>query len=246
MPEPTTDRRPSTRTQRAATNPAVRAEPAGIGSSRARDPLSREVKLLGSLLGQVIAEQAGEELLHLVERVRRLTIEIRATGRLSRQRCLRDILEGLSHDQVEDSHQGLQPLLPLDQPGRGEATGPSRAQARPDGQRRWPGGFHPGGRAPAPSRGHGRAQPSAHRRPLGRPRADGPPHRGPAAHDARGVAARVRAPRPTRRPAHHPGRGCRDPATVAGGDLAAVAHLRAAPRASVAAGRGPQRAPLLR
>ena len=69
-------------------NPAVRAEPAGIGSSRARDPLAREVKLLGSLLGQVIAEQAGEDLLHLVERVRRLTMDIRSTGSLSRQRCL--------------------------------------------------------------------------------------------------------------------------------------------------------------
>ena len=85
-----------------ASNPAVRAEPAGIGSSRARDPLSREVKLLGSLLGQVIAEQAGEDLLHLVERVRKLTMDIRATGSLTRQHGLRTLLEGLSDDQVED------------------------------------------------------------------------------------------------------------------------------------------------
>ncbi len=85
-----------------AANPAVRAEPAGIGSSRARDPLSREIKLLGSLLGQVIAEQAGEDLLHLVERVRKLTMEIRATGSVTRQRGLRTILESLSEAQVED------------------------------------------------------------------------------------------------------------------------------------------------
>ncbi len=39
-----------------APNAAVRAEPAGIGSSGARDPLAREVKLLGALLGQIIAE----------------------------------------------------------------------------------------------------------------------------------------------------------------------------------------------
>ena len=39
-------------------NPAVEAEPAGIGSSDATDELSREVRLLGALLGQVIAEQA--------------------------------------------------------------------------------------------------------------------------------------------------------------------------------------------
>ena len=74
----------------------------GIGTSGARDPLSREVKLLGSLLGQVIAEQAGEDLLHLVERVRELTIDIRATGSATRQRGLRAILEGLSDEQLED------------------------------------------------------------------------------------------------------------------------------------------------
>lgn len=37
-------------------NPAARAEPRGIGTARARDPLAREVKLLGSLLGQVIVD----------------------------------------------------------------------------------------------------------------------------------------------------------------------------------------------
>jgi len=58
-------------------NDAVRAEPAGTGTGRARDPLALEVRLLGSLLGQVIAEQAGRELLDLVERVRRTTIRLR-------------------------------------------------------------------------------------------------------------------------------------------------------------------------
>jgi phosphoenolpyruvate carboxylase len=88
--------------RREASNPAVRAEPAGIGSSRAPDPLSREVKLLGSLLGQVIAEQAGEDLLQLVERVRRQTIDIRATGSARGQKELRDTLESLSVGQLED------------------------------------------------------------------------------------------------------------------------------------------------
>jgi phosphoenolpyruvate carboxylase len=58
-------------------NPAVRAEPGGIGTATARDPLAREVKLLGALLGQVIVEQAGLPLLELVERVRRRTIALR-------------------------------------------------------------------------------------------------------------------------------------------------------------------------
>jgi len=51
-------------------NAAVRAEPAGIGTAGARDPLAREVKLLGSLLGQVIAEQGGEPLLARIETIR--------------------------------------------------------------------------------------------------------------------------------------------------------------------------------
>jgi phosphoenolpyruvate carboxylase len=82
-------------------NPAVEAEPTGVGSSSAPDELSREIKLLGSLLGQVIAEQAGEELLNLVERVRKLTIDIRKTGSTTRQLGLRAILEELSAEQIE-------------------------------------------------------------------------------------------------------------------------------------------------
>ncbi|MEO8229639.1 MAG: phosphoenolpyruvate carboxylase [Chloroflexota bacterium] len=58
-------------------NPALRGEPRGIGTSGARDPLAREVRLLGSLLGQVIVEQEGLDLLELVERVRRRTIALR-------------------------------------------------------------------------------------------------------------------------------------------------------------------------
>ena len=51
-------------------NPAILAEPAGIGTAGARDPLAREVKLLGALLGQVIAERAGEALLVRIEAIR--------------------------------------------------------------------------------------------------------------------------------------------------------------------------------
>ena len=90
------------RTPAASPNPAVLAEPAGIGTSSARNPLAREVKLLGALLGQVIAEQAGVALLHTVERVRKLTSDIRDTGSVTRQRGLRAILEELPDDQVED------------------------------------------------------------------------------------------------------------------------------------------------
>ncbi len=58
-------------------SPAVAAEPAGIGTAGARDPLAVEVRLLGALLGQVISEQAGPELFALVERIRRRTIALR-------------------------------------------------------------------------------------------------------------------------------------------------------------------------
>jgi phosphoenolpyruvate carboxylase len=70
-------------------NPAVRGEPRGIGTAGARDPLAREVRLLGALLGQVIVEQEGPDLLDLVERVRRRAIALRRAddpverGRLS-------------------------------------------------------------------------------------------------------------------------------------------------------------------
>jgi phosphoenolpyruvate carboxylase len=59
------------------TNAALRAEPAGIGSATARDPLAREVKLLGALLGQVIVEQAGDALFATVERIRLSAIAVR-------------------------------------------------------------------------------------------------------------------------------------------------------------------------
>ncbi|MGA2513500.1 MAG: phosphoenolpyruvate carboxylase [Candidatus Limnocylindrales bacterium] len=65
---------------RLARNAATRAEPRTIGSAGARDPLAREVKLLGSLLGQVIAEQGGPALLELVERIRLRSIAFRETG----------------------------------------------------------------------------------------------------------------------------------------------------------------------
>ena len=67
----------SRRRPAAAPNEAVRAEPAGIGTGRSRDPLGLEIRLLGALLGQVIAEQEGRPLLDLVERIRRTTIRLR-------------------------------------------------------------------------------------------------------------------------------------------------------------------------
>ncbi|MEK6719764.1 MAG: phosphoenolpyruvate carboxylase [Chloroflexota bacterium] len=64
---------------------AIRAEPGLAGGGRARDPLGREIKLLGALLGQIIAEQEGIDLFRLVERSRRRAIAARAGDRAQRE-----------------------------------------------------------------------------------------------------------------------------------------------------------------
>nr|MBA2718532.1 hypothetical protein [Chloroflexota bacterium] len=82
-------------------NEAVRAEPATIGTGRARDALGLEIRLLGSLLGQVIAEQAGRDLLDLVERVRRTTIRLRRGDDPSLRAGLVAELAALDPDRAE-------------------------------------------------------------------------------------------------------------------------------------------------
>ncbi len=82
-------------------NPAVRREPRGIGTAGARDPLAREVRLLGALLGQVIVEQEGLELLELVERVRRRTIALRRADDPIERARLAEELDALGLPQIE-------------------------------------------------------------------------------------------------------------------------------------------------
>ena len=92
----TTTKRPA-----AEPNAAVRAEPATVGTARARDRLALEVRLLGSLLGQVIAEQAGPELLDLVERIRRTTIRLRRENDPAEREALASTLAGLDLARAE-------------------------------------------------------------------------------------------------------------------------------------------------
>jgi phosphoenolpyruvate carboxylase len=82
-------------------NVAVRAEPASVGTARARDRLALEIRLLGSLLGQVIAEQAGPELLDLVERIRRTTIRLRREDDATERAALASLLAGLDLERAE-------------------------------------------------------------------------------------------------------------------------------------------------
>ncbi len=80
---------------------AVAAEPGGIGTAGARDPLAVEVRLLGALLGQVIAEQAGPELFALVERIRRRAIALRRDDDPQDRARLDDDLRDLDLESAE-------------------------------------------------------------------------------------------------------------------------------------------------
>ncbi|MBA2254305.1 MAG: phosphoenolpyruvate carboxylase, partial [Chloroflexi bacterium] len=93
--------RTTTARRRSTANPAVRAEPRGIGTAGARDPLAREVKLLGALLGQVIVEQGGADLLGVVERLRRASIALRREGGPLQRRRLDAILGPVDLDQAD-------------------------------------------------------------------------------------------------------------------------------------------------
>src|SRR6185503_6700497 len=57
-----------------------RAEPRSIGTSGTRDVLAREVRLLGALLGEIVVEQAGQEVFDLVESTRLRAIAARKAG----------------------------------------------------------------------------------------------------------------------------------------------------------------------
>jgi phosphoenolpyruvate carboxylase len=87
--------------RRAVKNAAPGAEPPAAGIAGARDPLAREVKLLGALLGQVIAEQGGAELLELVERCRLRSIAYRETGDEAAGLALGSEIDSLAVDGAE-------------------------------------------------------------------------------------------------------------------------------------------------
>ena len=89
------------RLSRSAASAAVAAEPLGIGTAGARDPLAVEVRLLGALLGQVISEQAGPELFALVERIRKRTIALRRDDDPLERARLDEELRALDLDAAE-------------------------------------------------------------------------------------------------------------------------------------------------
>jgi len=92
---------PSQSARRAVGGADTPGEPRSAGAAGSRDALSRQVKLLGALLGQVIVEQGGPELLDLVERCRRRSIAFRETGDESAERALAAELDSLDVDAAE-------------------------------------------------------------------------------------------------------------------------------------------------
>jgi phosphoenolpyruvate carboxylase len=88
---------------------APREEPDGVARTVSRrrpapppDPadaaLRRDVRLLGDVLGRVLVEQEGPELLEEEERIRRLSRDARATGSAGRRARLRELVRALELD----------------------------------------------------------------------------------------------------------------------------------------------------
>jgi len=89
-------------------SPAVRGEPRGTGTG-GRNSLSREVRLLGALLGQAIAEQEGPGRLELVERARRRAIALRTVGGAVGRAASGDSGDGTGRAALADDIAGLEP-----------------------------------------------------------------------------------------------------------------------------------------
>ena len=62
-----------------------RTRPREVARQEIPEPLRRDVRLLGEVLGRVIAESGGEGLLHDVERLRTLVIRARDDDRYERK-----------------------------------------------------------------------------------------------------------------------------------------------------------------
>ncbi|WP_298434230.1 phosphoenolpyruvate carboxylase, partial [Ottowia sp.] len=66
----------------------------------ATNPLQDDIRLLGRLLGDTIAEQEGQDAFALVEQVRRLSVAYRRSGDAAAERRLHRVLRGLTVEQM--------------------------------------------------------------------------------------------------------------------------------------------------
>ena len=216
------------------------AEPSGIGSARARDPLALEVRLLGALLGQVITEQAGEAIYDLVERLRLAAIAFRHDEQPEVRERLEAELDALELEDAEavitafslyfqlvnlaEARARVRALRRRERTARDGLLDDSVAEAVARLRR--------AGRTDADlDADHGAAadHAGAHR----------PPDRSASSHDARRASTLRRPPRTARRHAADALGRSRDPSAAARGDHAPVADVGPAGRVAGAARRGP-------
>ena len=231
-------RGPSSRAARP--NVAVRAEPRSVGSAGAHDPLAREVRLLGALLGQVIVEQEGESALDLVERVRRRTIALRRDPDPALRAALDADLATLGGPEIATLARAFSTYFQLvNLAEEKERVRQLRRRART------------AGRTPMDDTldeavillRRGGLSRDADRRPDGRAAhlagPDGAPDRGAATDGSRRAPARLRPAGPPGRPAPDARRRHGGSPPSARGDHAPVAHRRPSPGAPDPARRGP-------
>lgn len=83
----------------AAAAAARKGGPAADANSK-NEPLIRDIRLLGRILGDVIREQEGDAAFDLIERVRRLSVAYRLKSDKGAQRTLERLLKSLSVDQT--------------------------------------------------------------------------------------------------------------------------------------------------
>ncbi|MFW6187964.1 MAG: phosphoenolpyruvate carboxylase, partial [Actinomycetota bacterium] len=77
-------------------------QPAGPPAEIIDAPLRADVRRITTLLGETLARQRGPELLELVEQVRRLTKEAKASGDDGAAGRVRDLLGSLPLDRATD------------------------------------------------------------------------------------------------------------------------------------------------
>ena len=228
-------------------NAAVRAEPRGIGTAGARDPLAREVKLLGRAPGRGHRGAGGRGAArprgahpprgHRAATLgQRRTTDARWRPRWMPSTCL--------VPRCSSAPSGCTSSWPTWRRRSSGSAGSGRVPARPHGPPRRVGG---GGRGHAPPGGRA-AQPGARiaGAAVGRAGAHRASHRGATPDAAHRAPTLLSAARRAGRPATDADRGRRDPAPTARGDQPPVAHLAAAGPGAHAPGRGAQRDGVLR
>ena len=77
-----------------------KSKPSATREARKEQPLTDDIRLLGRLLGEVIAEQEGKVLFDLVEQIRKWSVAFRRHADGHAKKAMDQALRKLSTDQV--------------------------------------------------------------------------------------------------------------------------------------------------